>query len=69
MRGIKVRVGDRCKADVEWCATPCGDVLLAESRKKLLRVGNVFDIVCRRRKLRVNADKNKAIVFRKPERN
>ncbi len=38
-------------------------VLLAESEGKLQRIVDEFDRVCRRRKLKVNADTSKVMVF------
>ncbi len=38
-------------------------VLLAESERKLQRIVDEFDRVCRRRKLKVNAGKSKVMVF------
>ncbi len=38
-------------------------VLLAESEGTLQRIGDEFDRVCRRRKLKVNTGKNKVMVF------
>ncbi len=40
-------------------------VLLAESEGMLQRIVDEFDRVCRRRKLKVNADKSKVMVFEK----
>ncbi len=38
-------------------------VLLAESERMLQRIVDEFDRVCRRRKLRDNANKSKVMVF------
>ncbi len=42
-------------------------VLLAESEGKLQRIVDVFDRVCKRRKLKVSAGKSKVMVFKREE--
>ncbi len=42
-------------------------MLLAESERALQRVVNEYCSVCKRRKLKVNAGKSKAIVFERRE--
>ncbi len=42
-------------------------VVLAESERELQRVADQFQRVCRRRKLRVNAEKSKVMIFERKE--
>ncbi len=44
-----------------------GTVLLADSEGDLQRVVNEFYRICKRRKLKMNAGKNKVMVFQKKE--
>ncbi len=75
MREIKCRVGNagaKLRLNGEfWSVVTClfadDTVLLAESEGDLQRVVNVFWIVCKRRKLKVNTGKSKVMVFKRRE--
>ncbi len=75
MREVKAKVGKMgtgLKVNrVDWSVTAClfvdDTVLLAESKRELQIVVDQFHNVCSRRKLRVNAEESKVMVFESRE--